>query len=225
MSRNEAIEVAKKLKALAEKAVGPEQDNAKQKLRAFCEKHDLNEDEYATEQIKVSVSYKNQQERDLLSNVMCMVLETDNVKGTDKNNSFSFKCTPYQFELIRDAFSYYKKMYNDYCEAILIAIVTKNQIINTKKETPFQMEPMTEEEKKEWEEKIKESRQPSDQQEESTEEKRSEKESNSSPPPVSESIPDKTEVDKKNERISRMLYAVEPRKWEPPRPKAKLFLG
>lgn len=223
MTRDQAIEMARKLKMLAEKAEGGEKEAATNKLKRFCQKHDLNEDEYSTERIKVSVAYKNPEERSLLSNVMCMVMETDNVKGSDENNTFVFQCSPYQFDLIKDAYSYYRTLYREYCEAVLIAMVTKNEIINTKKNNgkPFSMEEMNDEEKREWEETMKKMQPPEPPPEQPPEETAAKSTQQSEPtPPAQQSDPNK-----KNDRIARLLFVMEPNKWERPRPKAKLFLS
>jgi hypothetical protein len=220
-TRNEAIEVAKKLKALAEKAIDHEKANAVQKLKSFCQKHDLNEDEYATDLIRASVNYKNQEERSLLSNVLCMVMETDNVRGTDKNNSFSFQCTPYQFGLIKNAYSYYRNLYREYCEAILIAMVTKNEIINTKKnEKPFQMEPMTDEERQKFESQFTQEPAP-----EPTPDDTAQKEPPTASLPPPPPPPSQESLNKRQERIAKFLFVMDPNKWTAPKPMAKLFLS
>lgn len=221
-TRNEAIEVARKLRALAESAKDAEKANATQKLKSFCDKHGLNEEEYSTESIRVSIAYKNKEERALLSNVLCMVMESNNVKGDDKNNSFSFRCTPYQFELIKDAFSYYRKMYTELCEAVLVAMVTKNEIVNkTKPDKPFEMEPMTPEERKQFENQFTNEPPPPEKPDGDTASKQSEV-----PPSEPQSPPpSQQEVVQKQDWINRFLFILESKKWSAPKPKAKLFLS
>jgi hypothetical protein len=226
MNRDQSIEMARKLRALAEKAEGGEKESAAKKLARFCQKHGLDEEEYSTEQIRVKIAYKNQEERSLLSNVMCMVMESDNVKGTDKDNTFSFLCSPYQFDLIKDAYAYYRKLYREYCEAVLLAMVVRNEIGNTKKsnDKPFSMEEMNEEEKKEWEETMQKMQQPAPQEEPPKDpppEQTAEKGPPQPPPPP----PEPNAEAKKQERAHKILFVMEPNKWERPRPKAKLFLS
>ena len=222
MTRPEAIEIARKLKALSEKAVDHEKANATQKLKAFCSKHGLDEDEYSTEQVRVSISYKNQEERNLLSNVMCMIMESDHVKGTDKNGAFSFFCSPYEFELIKGAYSYYKKVYREYCEAVLIAMVTKNEITNMNKSAkPFEMEPMTEDEKKEWDEKLK-SMQPTEPEPEASQDDSAAKDGQV--PPKEQTPKTESDQNKQQDRIGKLLFVMEQNKWQRPPPRAKLFL-
>jgi hypothetical protein len=152
-----------------------------------------------------------------------MVMESDNVRGTDKSGSFSFQCTPYQFELIKDAYAYYRNVYREYCEAILIAMITKNEIVNTKKsDKPFQMEEMTEEERKEWDETLKKMAPAPDEPKDPAAGDTAK--SDGVPPPQRPPAPP-TDESKRNERISRILFVMEPNKWEKPKPRAKLFLG
>jgi hypothetical protein len=135
MTKSAALKIARKLKALAEKSDGGERDVAREKLKSFCKKHNLDEEEYATETIKVSIGFANEAERILLSNILCMILETDIVKGSVLNNVYQFKCTPRQFELIRDAFGYYRKILGDYTDSFLTALVSKYKIGNTAPQT------------------------------------------------------------------------------------------
>jgi hypothetical protein len=149
MTHDAAVEIAKKLKALAEKAteVG-EKSSASKKLHEFCIKHDLDATEYEIETIKVSVPYTNEQEKALLSGVMCMVLEVDNVRGADTGNMLTFRCTQRQFEDITEAFQHYKKIYYDYADGVVASLITKNKIVNRKPaKIAFKMDDMTDDER------------------------------------------------------------------------------
>ena len=48
MNRNKIIELAKKIKALAEKGKGGERNAAKEKLERICEKYNISPDEIST---------------------------------------------------------------------------------------------------------------------------------------------------------------------------------
>lgn len=149
MNRNEALSIAKKLKSLAEGTVGSERNVAEKKLRVFCEKHSLDVNEFSTDTVRVNVSYENSQEREILKGIISMILCSSSVSATDKNNTFSFRCTQHQYNDILDAFEHYKVTYYEYLHDVSVAFVLKNELYNKEPEKPTcPMEEMTDEEKK-----------------------------------------------------------------------------
>lgn len=221
MTKQEAIAVAKKLKALAEKSSGGEKSVALEKLKSFCEKYNLDADEYETEQIKVSITYNNEHERSLLSNVLCMIMESDQVKGKIVGSSYVFSCTPRQFENIKDAFAYYKKAMNEYIDSFLVALVTKNGITNQKAPDVFRFDPMDDTEAQKYNAEF--SKKIEEESEKTKEEPSPQQEPKESVPPTQPTQRSDEEV-RRADRIQRMLMVVDVPKWEPKK-KARLFLS
>lgn len=211
MTRESAIEVIKKLKTLAEKSTGAESERAREKLQSYCLKYNIDPDDYSVDEYDASMSFSNEQERMLLSNIVSMIMKSNQVKGRIKNNAMHFRCTLKQLQDIKDAFSHYKKIYYDYVDAVLVAIVSKNQITNTSTEQNknFEYEFMTDEERREYEE-IKKSldahvKKDSDQ------------------VPQEENILDEDKI-KQNERIEKLMMVMDENKWKPLK-KLGLFLN
>ena len=77
MNRNKILELAKKIKALAEKGNGGERNAAKEKLERICQKYNISDSELSiseeTKNYYIVINDKN--ERDLLINVSCMILD------------------------------------------------------------------------------------------------------------------------------------------------------
>ena len=217
MTHDSAVDIAKKLKVLAEKATEPgERATASKKLHEFCVKHDLDEAEYEVETIRVSISYTNDQEKTLLSGVMCMVLETDAVKGTDENGVLTFRCTQRQFEDITDAFSHYKKIYYDYVDGVMSSLITKNRIVNRKPtKSEFKMDDMTDEERKTYEETMRAGQPPRTDQSGSKETPKS--------VPNQASAEEAACKDRKDDRIRRVFMVMEETPWVK-KVRPKLFL-
>lgn len=224
MNRDSAISIAKKLRSLAEKSVDGERVAATKKLREFCFKHGLDEDEYSIETIKVSISFNGENEKLLLGSIMCMILEVDAVKGKQCDEKLIFQCTSRQFDDIMEAFIHYKKVYNDYAAGAMIAIINRNEIKNKKpSRAEFKMEDMTEDERKEYDElmnrgKVEHVRQMD--QSGSTETKNEEE---GAAKKRIDADDEQNGLSKKNDRIQRMLMVVEQNPWVR-KIKSKLFL-
>lgn len=224
MTRDAALVIAKKLKALAEKSEAGERTTATKKLKEFCFKHGLDEEEYSLETIKAVIPFAGYNERMLLSSIMCMVLEVDGVKGRVEDNKFVFQCTPRQFDDIIDAFQYYKKVYEDYAEGAMLAIITRNEIKNKRTApTEFKMEDMTEEERKEYDELINRGKLEHMPPPEQSGDPMTGSFDAGLPPPSPTPNDEQIKQAKKNERIQRMFMVVEQNKWVK-KIKAKLFL-
>ncbi len=213
MTQDQAIATAKKLKALATKSEGGEKYAASEKLKSFCLKHDLDPDDFSVDTVRASISYANEQERTILSSVMCMVMETDKVRGTNKDNVFSFECTTRQLENITDAYKHYKKVYYDYVDAFLMVMIVKNEIGNTKKtqEKEFKFDD-----------------EPTDVNTEtsaSSEPPPSQSDESDLPPPPSPPTKQAVEDEiKKQQIIQKMLFIVDPSPWKA-KSKVKFFLS
>ena len=130
MNRNKIIELAKKIKALAEKGKGGEKNAAKEKLEKICEKYNISETEISiseeTKNYYIVINDKN--ERDLLINVSCMILDVPGFKWKEKNNCICIHITQSEYENINNAFEYYRDMYNDYKRYLMQGIISRHAI-------------------------------------------------------------------------------------------------
>jgi hypothetical protein len=130
MNRNKIIELAKKIKALAEKGKGGERIAAKEKLERICLKYKISFSEL-TPTVEVKDFYfiiNDPNERDLLINISCMILDVPGLKWKEKNDCVKMSITHDNYKDIYNAFEYYKKMYNDYKRYIMQGIIMRNAI-------------------------------------------------------------------------------------------------
>ena len=130
MNRNKIIELAKKIKALAEKGKGGERIAAKEKLERICLKYNISFSELIPT-IEVKDFYfiiNDSNERDLLINISCMILDVPGLKWKEKNDCVKMSITHDNYKDIYNAFEYYKKMYNDYKRYIMQGIIMRNAI-------------------------------------------------------------------------------------------------
>lgn len=130
MNRNKIIELAKKIKALAEKGKGGERNAAKEKLERICQKYNISESELSTsdETKNYYIVINDSNERELLINVCCMILDVPGFKWKEKNNCICIHITQLEYENINNAFEYYRDMYNDYKRYLMQGIISRNVI-------------------------------------------------------------------------------------------------
>lgn len=130
MNRNKILELARKIKALAEKGNGGERNAAKEKLEKICSKYNISSSELipTVESKDFYFIINDSNERDLLINVSCMVLNVPGLKWKEKNNCVKMNITHENYKDIYNAFEYYKKMYNDYKRYIMQGIMMRNAI-------------------------------------------------------------------------------------------------
>ena len=130
MNRNKIIELAKKIKALAEKGKGGERNAAKEKLERICQKYNISESELSTseETKNYYIVINDSNERELLINVCCMILDVPGFKWKEKNNCICINITQPEYENINSAFEYYRDMYNDYKRYLMQGIISRHAI-------------------------------------------------------------------------------------------------
>lgn len=142
MNRNKIIELAKKIKALAEKGKDGERNAAKEKLQRICVKYNISQNELTTieniEDFYFIINDPN--ERDLLINVTCMILDVPGLKWKEKNNCIKINTTFEKYKDIYNAFEYYKKMYNEYKKYLMQGIIMRNAIGYTPKPQTYTQE-------------------------------------------------------------------------------------
>jgi hypothetical protein len=130
MNRNKIIELAKKIKALAEKGKGGERNAAKEKLERICQKYNISESELSISDITKNyyIVINDSNERELLINVCCMILDVPGFKWKEKNNCVCINITQPEYENINSAFEYYRDMYNDYKRYLMQGIISRHAI-------------------------------------------------------------------------------------------------
>ncbi len=130
MNRNKIIELAKKIKALAEKGKGGERNAAKEKLERICQKYNISESELSISDITKNyyIVINDSNERELLINVCCMILNVPGFKWKEKNNCVCINITQPEYENINNAFEYYRDMYNDYKRYLMQGIISRHAI-------------------------------------------------------------------------------------------------
>jgi hypothetical protein len=130
MNRNKIIELAKKIKALAEKGKGGERNAAKEKLERICQKYNISESELSISDVTKNyyIVINDSNERELLINVCCMILDVPGFKWKEKNNCVCINITQPEYENINNAFEYYRDMYNDYKRYLMQGIISRNVI-------------------------------------------------------------------------------------------------
>jgi len=130
MNRKKIIELAKKIKTLAEKGKDGEKNTAKEKLQRLCEKYNILDHEInISEETKdYYIILRDLNERELLINICCMILDVPGFKWREKNNCIRIHITNNQYEDIHSAFEYYKEMYNDYKRYLIQGIISRHAI-------------------------------------------------------------------------------------------------
>ena len=130
MNRNKIIELAKKINALAEKGKGGERNAAKEKLERICQKYNISESELSISDVTKNyyIVINDSNERELLINVCCMILDVPGFKWKEKNNCICIHITQPEYENINNAFEYYRDMYNDYKRYLMQGIISRNVI-------------------------------------------------------------------------------------------------
>lgn len=147
------IELAKKLKALADRGVDGEKDNAEMKLRALMEKHNLTEADLESEQVKIHPflieSDKHKQNKDirvLLAYQLAGLYEYNlygEWTGKDRKYiekmegikcNYGIKCTDYQFIEFKMKFDFYCGVLVKEFEAFIYAFCLKHDFLIKRKD-------------------------------------------------------------------------------------------
>jgi len=130
MDKKIILELVRKVKRLADHGIGGEAAAAKIKLKRLYEKYNLTDDDF----IELQESYnryfiiRHILDKKLLSNLICMILETPVFACGESNNTLRIKLTDEQYNNISQAYEYYQKMYDDYSNYLMQAIISRNAI-------------------------------------------------------------------------------------------------
>lgn len=141
MTPEKIRELIKKVKALADKGVGGESLSAKEKLKILCDKYNIDEKELEIEEQKeYFFILRDKNERDLLTNIVCMVLDVPVTKWKERNSCVKILLTSSQYDDINNAFSYYQTMYDDYKRYIIQGIIARNTVCYIPKQQTYTQE-------------------------------------------------------------------------------------
>lgn len=135
MSNTEIKSRLLKLLALAERGVGGEKKNAQRFLDRELKKHGLtiaDLDDSESSLIECAFVFKNKNERQLLVQVLCMVMKSDRIflrtpKGSKK---ILIKLTPFQKFEVDMFYSVYKRDLAKTLDNAFIAFISKNNIFS-----------------------------------------------------------------------------------------------
>jgi hypothetical protein len=130
MTPEKILELIKKVKALVDKGVGGESSSAKEKLKILCERYNISESQLEDIDEKRDCYFilRDNHERELLKNIICMVLEVPSFRWRENNSCVKMSLTESQYRDIDDAFEYYKKMYEDYKKYLIQGILARNAV-------------------------------------------------------------------------------------------------
>jgi hypothetical protein len=130
MSDEKIVDLARKLKALAERGVGGEKENAAQKLKRLLAKHGISIEEIeSAERSEELFKYKNGQQQILLQCIrMVMGMETKIYSVRRLRNAVIVECTKAEFLEIKATFEFYSKAYERDLKLFLRAFIQKNRL-------------------------------------------------------------------------------------------------
>jgi len=130
MNRDKILNLAKKVKALADKGSDGEKNAARDRLTKICQKYNISEDELIVlEEVNDFFIYVSDPlEKELLKNVVCMVLSVKGFRWKERNNCIKLKMTSSDFGNVNQAFEHYRDMFSNYKKHLLDAIIIKNDI-------------------------------------------------------------------------------------------------
>ena len=141
MTPEKIRELIKKVKALADKGIGGESSSAKEKLKILCDRYNINPKELEEEdQREYFFILRDKNERDLLSNIICMILDIPVLKWKERRNCIKISLTESQYDDINNAFLYYQTMYDDYKRYIIQGIIARNAICYIPKQQTYTQE-------------------------------------------------------------------------------------
>jgi len=130
MTQQKIIALIRKVKALADKGVRGEAVSAKEKLKRLCKKYNISENDLRDleEKNDYILLFRDKNERELLLNIVCMVLDVPVFKWNENKLCAKIKLTESQYKDIISAFEYYQKMYDDYKRYLIHGILSRNAV-------------------------------------------------------------------------------------------------
>jgi hypothetical protein len=130
MTQQKIIELIRKVKALADKGVSGESVSAKEKLKRLCDKYNISESDLhdLDEKNDYILLFRDKNERELLLNIVCMILDVPTFKWNENKSCAKMKLTEFQYRDIISAFEYYQKMYDDYKRYLIQGMLARNAV-------------------------------------------------------------------------------------------------
>jgi hypothetical protein len=130
MTKEAILELVRKVKKLADSGIEGEAISARIKFKILCEKYNLNESDFDSQEESENryFIFRHQFDKTLLSNIICMILDTPSARCGENNNVLRIKLTLQQYNDVNDAFIYYKDMYDEYSKYLMQAIISRNAI-------------------------------------------------------------------------------------------------
>jgi len=123
------IELAKKIKALAEQGVDGEKETAQRKLEKFLKDHNLTLDELEEDVINPYCFYITEKQFKLFIQVVANVINRSKVSySKPKKNTIKLHCTLAEYIEIELKFRHYWKDYNDQLNVFFSAFIHANDI-------------------------------------------------------------------------------------------------
>lgn len=124
------IELARKLRALAEKGVGGERVNAEQQLRNLMEKHGITIDDLEAEEKKYHVFEVPRHHRKLFDQIAYTILGLGFMRAELKDNEgqLAVETTAAKAVEIDSKFQFYMRAWEEELEVFFIAFVKKNAL-------------------------------------------------------------------------------------------------
>ena len=127
---NKILELAKKLKQLAEKGIDGEKVNAEQMLIKLMKKHSITLDDLELIEVKMYEFKVTPISKKLFYQVLVSVTntKTDIFTKRGKPNSVFSELTPLQYIEIKSKFDFYSKAFMDEIDVLRTAFIFKNDI-------------------------------------------------------------------------------------------------
>jgi hypothetical protein len=135
---SKAIELAKKLKALADKGVGGEKQNAEQMLEKFLKKHNLTIEEIEGEKINKYFFQIDNKYQQLLNQILKITnrslslwaeIPKNKIRQLRLAGNYMTECTASQFVEIKAKFDFYSNLYEEELDVFYTAFLHANNLL------------------------------------------------------------------------------------------------
>jgi len=150
ITMNKHIELAKKLKALAERGVGGEKVNAEKMLNDLLKKHNLTIEDIDGEEISNHFFKIKKEDVNLLHQIILTVnyelklfgeIPAKDVRRFQMDGNWFTKCTASEFVEIKAMFDFFSKAYKKELEIFFTAFIKANQLFPKKTKEENKQEP------------------------------------------------------------------------------------
>jgi hypothetical protein len=130
MERDKIVELIRKVRRLAESGVAGERTSAETKIRILCKKYNIQEHEFADTENATPryFLYKTEIEREILSNVICMILQAPTFTCGENNQVLRIKLLQKDYENVVSAYEYYRDMFNFYSRHLVRGMLSRNMV-------------------------------------------------------------------------------------------------